>query len=99
MDFFELCKKHARIDTYMQLDNPLEETIIRTKAYELAGADGVFVPGLTNTAQIQQFVENINIPLNIMFLPHCADINKMKKIGVKRFSFRSAMSDAVISHI
>ncbi len=34
-----------------------------------------------------------------MFLPHCADINKMKKIGVKRFSFRSAMSDAVIFHI
>ncbi len=33
MDFFELCKKHARIDTYMQLDNPSEETIIRTKAY------------------------------------------------------------------
>lgn len=94
-DFFV----NARIDTYLQSGDALQETIIRAKAYESAGADGIFVPCLTNIFQIQSIIKNINIPLNIMSLPNCTNVNEMRRIGVKRFSLGNAMSDAVISYI
>ncbi|MFZ5554132.1 MAG: isocitrate lyase/PEP mutase family protein [Bacteroidota bacterium] len=94
-DFFV----NARIDTYLQLDNPLEETIARAKLYESVGADGVFVPCMSEISDVKQLLSEINVPLNLMSLPNLTDINKLTIIGVKRFSYGNAMSDAVIACI
>lgn len=90
---------NARIDTYLKIENPLLETIIRAKKYEKAGASGIFVPCLKELSEIEEVSESINIPLNIMSLQDCTDINALKKAKVRRFSFGNAMSDAIISHI
>lgn len=44
---------NARTDTYLQLDNPLEETIGRAKQYTESGANGIFVPGLAQEGDIK----------------------------------------------
>ncbi|MEV0720041.1 isocitrate lyase/phosphoenolpyruvate mutase family protein, partial [Asanoa sp. NPDC050611] len=61
---------NARIDTYLrQLGDPetrLTETLDRAAAYVAAGADGVFVPGVTDAATIATLAKELTVPLNIM---------------------------------
>lgn len=90
---------NARTDTYLQKQNPLLETINRAKAYVESGASGIFVPGLKEDEDIKEIVSNISAPLNIMSLPGMTNCNKLKLLGVKRFSFGNALSDKVIAFL
>jgi len=90
---------NARTDTYLHQSNPLNETINRSADYIAHGANGIFVPGLHNTHDIQKLVESIEAPLNIMSLPHLTDIGSLNRLGVKRFSIGNALCDATISFI
>jgi len=94
-DFFV----NARIDTYLQLKNPLAETISRAQSFEKHGANGIFVPFLSDDADIKALISEIKVPLNILSLPNFSDVEHAKKIGVRRLSFGNAMSDAIISDI
>ncbi|GAA3367758.1 hypothetical protein GCM10017744_081180 [Streptomyces antimycoticus] len=57
---------NARIDTYLLgLGNPdtrLGETLSRAHRYVDAGADGIFVPGVTDTAPIAAPAKDISVP-------------------------------------
>ncbi|OPH57675.1 carboxyphosphonoenolpyruvate phosphonomutase [Paenibacillus ferrarius] len=82
---------NARTDTYLQNNDPLEETIIRAKAYVESGASGIFVPGLKEDEEIIAVVSEINAPLNIMTLPGLTNCNKLKEFGVRRISLGGAL--------
>ncbi|MFB5676836.1 isocitrate lyase/phosphoenolpyruvate mutase family protein [Paenibacillus terreus] len=88
---------NARTDTYFQLENPFNETIDRASAYVESGASGIFVPGVTEEDEIQQIAAQVKAPLNILSLPNLTSCNKLKELGVKRFSFGNALSDKVIA--
>ena len=90
---------NARIDTYLQKQNPFNETIERALDYINSGADGIFVPGLSEFDEIESVVNAISAPLNVMSLPGLTDSNQLNKLGVKRFSIGYAFSDATISFI
>lgn len=90
---------NARIDTYFQRENPLLETIDRAKAYVESGASGIFVPGVTNDEEIKEMAFSVNAPLNVLSLPSLTDYNKLKELGVKRFSFGNALSDKIIAFL
>jgi len=90
---------NARIDTYIQNENPFDETIKRANAYVSSGANGVFVPSLFQLDEIEKMVKSIQAPLNIMSLPYLTECDDLNKMGVKRFSTGYAFSDAVISFI
>ena len=94
---------NARIDTYLQNETPnetpFEETIKRANAYVSSGANGIFVPGLSQFDEIEKVVKSIEAPLNIMSLPTLTECDNLNKIGVKRFSTGYAFSDATISFI
>jgi len=78
---------NARTDSYiLGLDNAKNETIKRIKLYENAGADGIFVPCITNTGDIQEIVESNTVPINIMAMPELESFDKLQKTGVKRIS-------------
>lgn len=90
---------NARTDTYFQKENPLIETIDRAKAYVESGASGIFVPGLIHHEEIEEITSNVKAPLNVLSLPGLTNCNKLKALGVKRFSFGNALSDKVISFL
>ena len=96
---FEYFFINVRTDTYLTLEEPYDETLLRAKLYEKQGADGVFIPGLIQKDEIKSISKNLNIPLNIMTLPKCTDIKELYSNGAKRFSFGNAMSDYIISTI
>lgn len=88
---------NARTDTYLQKENPLLETIERGKAYVDSGASGIFVPGVMLENDIKEISAQINAPLNVLSLPGLTNCNKLKALGVQRFSFGNAFSDKVIA--
>jgi len=90
---------NARIDTYFQLDNPVDETIIRANQYHNSGANGIFVPGLSQNEEIKQVVSAIIAPLNLMSLPNLTDVNSLNQLGVKRFSIGPSLSNATTAFI
>ena len=78
---------NARTDYFiMGLDNPLENTLERIKLYEQNGADGIFVPFVTDINDIKQIVKETSLPLNVVARPELGDFDTLQNAGVKRVS-------------
>ncbi len=94
---------NARTDTHwLTAARPpvLADTIDRVRAYQAAGADGVFVPGLADPAEIGALARAVDAPLNVLFLPAGPTVRQLAELGVRRIStgsllFRAAVHAAV----
>ncbi|WP_299376338.1 isocitrate lyase/phosphoenolpyruvate mutase family protein [uncultured Kiloniella sp.] len=74
----------------------LKEVITRGQAYADAGADGFFVPALTDASLIRELCDTCPLPINIMMMSGCPSIRELANLGVARIShgpgpFRAAM--------
>jgi len=82
---------NARTDLFLQgadgrEEDRIEQTLSRARAYAGAGADGLFVPGLTDPALIATLVRGCALPLNIMVVPGCPPLAELARLGVARVS-------------
>jgi 2-methylisocitrate lyase-like PEP mutase family enzyme len=81
---------NARTDPFLlkfgSPDECLSEAAKRAKAYADAGADGIFVPGLTDLALIEKFVQLMPLPVNIMVTQGLPEIPDLARVGVRRVS-------------
>ncbi|WP_078973341.1 isocitrate lyase/PEP mutase family protein [Streptomyces sp. MMG1533] len=82
---------NARTDTYWLGDGGVSKTLTRLDAYQQAGADGVFVPGLTDPAQITALVKRLAVPLNILYSPTGPTVPHLTDLGVRRVSLGSLL--------
>ena len=86
---------NARTDTYFVSDSPFQATLKRAKAYQNAGADGLFVPGLTNIEHITSLANTIDMPLNVMAMSNFNSAKAAFAGGAKRFSLGNSLYDLV----
>lgn len=81
---------NARTDTYWlnigETTERLQETIQRIKAYEEAGADGVFIPGLNDPEVIKKLREAVNCPINLLASAETPSLEVLSSIGIERVS-------------
>ncbi|MFK7932386.1 MAG: isocitrate lyase/phosphoenolpyruvate mutase family protein [Saprospiraceae bacterium] len=78
---------NIRTDTFLlNLPDALPETIERAQLYQSAGADGLFVPCIEQVSDIQQLVQQVDLPLNVMCMPNLPDFSTLQQLGVKRIS-------------
>ncbi len=90
---------NARVDTHwLNLDHG--STHDRVRRYAAAGADGVFVPGLSDPARIERIVAATDLPVNILYSATGPTIATLAELGVRRVStgsllYRAALSAAV----
>ncbi|MFC9911419.1 isocitrate lyase/phosphoenolpyruvate mutase family protein [Streptomyces sp. NPDC059862] len=82
---------NARTDTHWLGDGDRRETLDRLDAYQQAGADGVFVPGLTDPAEITTLVRHLDVPLNILYSPAGPTVAHLTDLGVRRISLGSLL--------
>lgn len=68
------------------MPNALVETLLRIKAYESAGASGIFVPCIITERDIHEVVSATHLPVNVMCMPDLPSFEKLKSLGVKRIS-------------
>ncbi|MFH9330192.1 isocitrate lyase/phosphoenolpyruvate mutase family protein [Streptomyces althioticus] len=79
---------NARTDTYWLGDG--DGTSGRARAYRDAGADGVFVPGLTDPGVIAALVRDLEgCPLNVLYVPGGPSLARLGDLGVRRVSLGS----------
>ncbi|MGA5818057.1 isocitrate lyase/PEP mutase family protein [Kitasatospora sp. NPDC094028] len=91
---------NARTDTHWLRTGDARETALRLAAYQDAGADGVFVPGLPDPAAITAAVDTTALPLNVLATPDGPSLPRLADLGVRRVSlgsllFRLALGAAV----
>jgi 2-methylisocitrate lyase-like PEP mutase family enzyme len=86
---------NARTDTYLAAVGPasgrLRDTLDRAAAYVDGGADGIFVPGVTDPETIAALVEGVDAPLNILVGPGAPSVTELRDLGVARVSLGSAI--------
>lgn len=90
---------NARTDTHW-LGGQAASTLSRLEAYQEAGADGVFVPGLKDAEGIAALVAEVGVPLNILYASDGLSIAQLGDLGVRRVSlgsllFRAALGAAI----
>ena len=94
---------NARIDTYLKKvgteDECFAETVRRAKAYTAAGADGVFVPLVSNADTIRRLVSEVGAPLNVIAGPGSPTIAELRALGVARVSVGPGLARSVMAHI
>jgi 2-methylisocitrate lyase-like PEP mutase family enzyme len=81
---------NARTDPFLRKfgspDECLNEAVRRAGAYADAGADGIFVPGLTDLVLIEKFAQLTPLPVNIMVTQGVPKIPDLARVGVRRVS-------------
>lgn len=90
----------ARAECFL-VDHPdaLRESIRRLEAYNEAGADVLYAPGLTDTADIRALVESVHPkPVNVLMCsPTGMTVADLGAMGVRRISVGSALCRAAWS--
>ncbi len=85
----------ARCENFLHGRPELDDTIKRLQAYEKAGADCLYAPGLTTADQIRTVCQSLTKPVNaIMGLTKAAQFSvaELAAMGVRRISIGSALS-------
>ncbi len=82
----------ARAENYLHGRPDLADTISRLQAYQQAGADVLYAPGLTSITDIRQLVSSVDRPVNVLALPGAPTMAELAGAGVARVSVGSALS-------
>lgn len=83
---------NARTDLFLGSDPASHGDLIgaaleRAAAYREAGADGFFIPGLTDLALIGNVVAGAALPVNTMMTGDLTSVRAVAEVGVARASF------------
>lgn len=84
----------ARCENYLVGRQDLEDTIRRLQAYQEAGADVLFAPGLRSREDIAAVVRSVDRPVNVVMGLQGVQLSlaELSETGVKRISVGSALS-------
>ncbi|MDG4857572.1 isocitrate lyase/phosphoenolpyruvate mutase family protein [Streptomyces sp. T-3] len=85
---------NARIDTFLFGTGGLEQTLDRARMYIESGADGIFVPGVTDPTTIAELAREIPAPLNVMAAPGAPTVAELAALGVARVSLGSGIAQS-----
>lgn len=93
---FTLC---ARCENFLLDKLDMDDTIARLRAYAEAGADLLYAPGLSKPEQIEQVVQAVDKPINVLLgiSGHNLTMADMHRLGVARVSIGSGFHRAAIS--
>lgn len=71
-----------------------DEVVARAGQYVAAGADGLFVPGLTDLGVLAELTARVAVPVNVMAGPDSPDVASLGRAGVARVSLGSGVAQA-----
>ena len=76
----------GRAENYLRGNPDLADTIERLQAYQEAGADVLFAPGVTDFAELRTLIAAVDRPVNVLPGADTAPVAELTTIGVKRIS-------------
>jgi 2-methylisocitrate lyase-like PEP mutase family enzyme len=89
----------ARAENLLYGRNDLDDTIRRLQAFEAAGADVLYSPGVPDLATIKTVVSALRKPFNLVmgFADPTLTLDQLSAAGVKRISVGGAMSRVALA--
>lgn len=89
----------ARAENYFVGRPDLADTISRLQAYQEAGADVLFAPGLSRIEDIATVIREIDRPLNVLFGFPNTSTKQLIEIGVQRISVGGSLARAAYGEL
>jgi 2-methylisocitrate lyase-like PEP mutase family enzyme len=89
----------ARTENYLYERTDLDDTVRRLQAFERAGADVLFAPGLPDLATVRSVCAAVGKPVNFMvgIRGHSFSVAELAAAGVRRISLSTSLYRAAIT--
>ncbi len=89
----------ARAENYLHGRPDLKDTIARLQAYQNAGADVLYAPGLASEEEIAAIVRSVDRPVNVLMGLQGVQLSltALSRLGVRRVSVGSALCRAALA--
>jgi 2-methylisocitrate lyase-like PEP mutase family enzyme len=87
----------ARAENFIRGREDLADTIARLQAYQEAGADVLFAPGLSTAQDIRHVVESVDRPVNVLARAGMPSTAELAALGVARVSVGGAFAFAAFA--
>ncbi|NMG40473.1 isocitrate lyase/phosphoenolpyruvate mutase family protein [Chelativorans sp. ZYF759] len=84
----------ARAENLLRGINDLDDTIRRLQAFEKAGADVLYAPGIRDIETVRTICQAVSKPVNILAQPHFT-LAELSEAGARRVSLGSKLTTAV----
>jgi 2-methylisocitrate lyase-like PEP mutase family enzyme len=82
----------ARAENHIRGNPYLEDTIVRLHAYQEAGADVLYAPGIVAVEDIAMIAAAVDLPMNVLARPGLPSVDELATFGVKRVSVGGAFA-------
>jgi 2-methylisocitrate lyase-like PEP mutase family enzyme len=86
----------ARAENYLHGRPDLGDTITRLQAYQEAGADVLYAPGLRDMADIRQLIREVDRPVNVLAVGGAPPVPELAEAGVSRISVGGSFAFAAL---
>lgn len=90
----------ARAENYLHDRPDLDDTIRRLQAYEAAGAEVLYAPGITHPSDIREVCSAVKKPVNVLMGLKGApplSVRELQELGVRRVSIGSGFARAALT--
>lgn len=89
----------ARAENFLRGNPNLDDTIVRLQAFEKAGADVLFAPGLPDLAAVRAVCAALSKPVNFMagIKSRSFTVAELEAAGIKRISLATSLYRAAMS--
>lgn len=86
----------ARAENHLRGNPDLDDTIARLQAFEAAGADVLYAPGLRTTAEIRAICDAVSKPVNVLAVPGLP-MRALVAAGATRVSVGGSLTWAAVN--
>lgn len=96
---------NARVDGFIRVGDPerhgeaLADGVARARRYRDAGADCVYPIALADPTLIEEFVRQVDCPVNIMLKPTTPSVSELGELGVARVSLATGVWRASVQAV
>jgi 2-methylisocitrate lyase-like PEP mutase family enzyme len=87
----------ARCEHFLHDRKDLDEVIERLQAFQEAGADVLYAPGLSRIEDVRTVVAEVDRPVNVLTWPGLPPVAELEEAGVRRVSVGGAFAYAAYS--
>ncbi|WP_128290738.1 isocitrate lyase/PEP mutase family protein [Afifella aestuarii] len=89
----------GRTETFLvRHADPVNEAVKRLRAFEAAGADAVYAPGITTREEVEAIAGAVSVPVNVLggVGGISDDIAALERLGVRRVSIGSGLNKVAL---
>jgi len=89
----------ARAENHIRGRDDIADTITRLQAFQAAGADVLYAPGLMDLGEIASVVQSVDRPVNVIVRPGGPTVGQLAEAGVARISVGGSLAWVAVSAV